>query len=201
MITVRVLVFNPFSENTYIASDDTGECIIIDPGCENNGEREELQSVLKKNGLKPVKIINTHCHIDHILGNAFVKDTFSRERFLALKPAVRWDLILLSKKGILSSLGHQSLIVCIYPDTHQEALHLSAVRKKLHLQVIPCFREVSEDLIFREVIITCWLNASGKNCLPWIRPLLYIPATGLKQQLQKNAGPIHFLFESIIQHI
>jgi len=77
MITVRVLVFNPFSENTYIASDDTGECIIIDPGCENDGEREELQSVLKKNGLKPVKIINTHCHIDHILGNAFVKDTFS----------------------------------------------------------------------------------------------------------------------------
>ena len=77
MINVRVLVFNPFGENTYIASDDTGECIIIDPGCENEGEREQLLSMLKKNGLKPVKIINTHCHIDHILGNAFVKDTFS----------------------------------------------------------------------------------------------------------------------------
>jgi glyoxylase-like metal-dependent hydrolase (beta-lactamase superfamily II) len=77
MIQVRILVFNPFSENTYIASDETGECVIIDPGCGTAGERKALESAIEKNRLKPVKIINTHCHIDHILGCAFVKSAYS----------------------------------------------------------------------------------------------------------------------------
>lgn len=77
MINVKVLVFNPFGENTYIAYDDTGECVIIDPGCETAAEQKELKEVLDKNNLRPVKIINTHCHIDHILGCAFVKNTYS----------------------------------------------------------------------------------------------------------------------------
>lgn len=77
MINVKVLVFNPFGENTYIASDDTGECVIIDPGCETAAEREELKAIVDRNRLRPVKIINTHCHIDHILGSAFVKKTYS----------------------------------------------------------------------------------------------------------------------------
>ena len=77
MITVKTLVFNPFRENTYIIFDDTRECIIIDPGCENAREQDELKSILQKYSLKPVMLINTHCHIDHILGNVFIKDTFS----------------------------------------------------------------------------------------------------------------------------
>jgi hydroxyacylglutathione hydrolase len=77
MINVRILVFNPFSENTYIASDDTGECVIIDPGCETPDEQEMLKSEIERNRLRPVKIINTHCHIDHILGCAFVKNIYS----------------------------------------------------------------------------------------------------------------------------
>jgi hydroxyacylglutathione hydrolase len=77
MINIKVLVFNPFGENTYIASDDTGECIIIDPGCETAAEREELKAIVDRNNLSPIKIINTHCHIDHILGSAYVKNTYS----------------------------------------------------------------------------------------------------------------------------
>jgi hydroxyacylglutathione hydrolase len=77
MIYVKVLVFNPFGENTYIASDDTGECVIIDPGCETAAEQEELKAIMERNRLRPVKIINTHCHIDHILGSAYVKNTYS----------------------------------------------------------------------------------------------------------------------------
>lgn len=77
MINIKILVFNPFCENTYIVSDETGECIIIDPGCESNREKEELRSEIVKSALKPVRLVNTHCHIDHILGNAFIKKTFS----------------------------------------------------------------------------------------------------------------------------
>jgi glyoxylase-like metal-dependent hydrolase (beta-lactamase superfamily II) len=77
MIHVKILVFNPFRENTYIVSDETGECIIVDPGCENKKENEQLRSEIISSGLKPVQILNTHCHIDHILGDAFVKGLFS----------------------------------------------------------------------------------------------------------------------------
>ena len=77
MVNVRILVFNPFRENSYIVSDDTDECIIIDPGCETAAERELLKSTVDRNRLRPVRIINTHCHIDHILGCAFVKNTYS----------------------------------------------------------------------------------------------------------------------------
>lgn len=77
MISVKIYVYNPFRENTYVVYDDTGECIIIDPGCENKKEKEQLRAEITSSGLKPVEIINTHCHIDHILGNAFIRETFS----------------------------------------------------------------------------------------------------------------------------
>ena len=76
MITIKRLEFNPFRENTYVISDDTGECIILDPGCQEPEERDILLEYIGKSQLKPVKIVNTHCHIDHILGVAFLHDQF-----------------------------------------------------------------------------------------------------------------------------
>ncbi len=76
MITIKHFSFNPFCENTYILSDESGECVIIDPGCHIPEEEEELRSYIKTNNLKPVKLLNTHCHIDHVFGNQFVADTW-----------------------------------------------------------------------------------------------------------------------------
>jgi hydroxyacylglutathione hydrolase len=76
MVTIKSFCFNPFSENTYILSDETGECIIIDPGCHIAEEEQELQSYIVKNKLRPVKLLNTHCHIDHVFGNPFVAETW-----------------------------------------------------------------------------------------------------------------------------
>jgi glyoxylase-like metal-dependent hydrolase (beta-lactamase superfamily II) len=76
MITIKRLEFNPFRENTYVVSDATGECLIIDPGCQEPEERDLLLAHFTQHGLKPVKIVNTHCHIDHILGVAFLHDQF-----------------------------------------------------------------------------------------------------------------------------
>ena len=72
MITIQGFTFNPFQENTYILFDETKECIIIDPGCSNKEEREEMVQFIKDEGLKPVKLLNTHCHIDHVFGNSFI---------------------------------------------------------------------------------------------------------------------------------
>jgi glyoxylase-like metal-dependent hydrolase (beta-lactamase superfamily II) len=76
MITVQSFTFNPFGENTFLLYDETLQCIIIDPGCSGTREENELKSFIEKNNLKPILLFNTHCHIDHILGNAFVHKTY-----------------------------------------------------------------------------------------------------------------------------
>jgi hydroxyacylglutathione hydrolase len=73
MIQVKNFTFNPFSENTYVLSDHTGETIIVDPGCHNRSELSELYQYIEDNGLKPIGIMNTHAHIDHVLGVEAVK--------------------------------------------------------------------------------------------------------------------------------
>lgn len=76
MLKIHKLTFNPFMENTYVVSDETKDCLIIDPGCCNAKEQNELLNTISSFGLKPVKLLNTHCHVDHIPGNKFVFDKF-----------------------------------------------------------------------------------------------------------------------------
>ena len=75
-MNVASFVFNAFQENSYILFDDTKEAIIIDPGCNSPEEQQELSNFIKANGLKPVQLINTHCHIDHVLGNKYVSEKY-----------------------------------------------------------------------------------------------------------------------------
>jgi glyoxylase-like metal-dependent hydrolase (beta-lactamase superfamily II) len=77
MAKVKTFTFSPFSENTYVVSDPKGNCVIIDPGCYDRNEQQELMDYLKSGNLKPAFILNTHCHIDHIFGNAFLKRTLN----------------------------------------------------------------------------------------------------------------------------
>ncbi|HRQ29804.1 MAG TPA: MBL fold metallo-hydrolase [Saprospiraceae bacterium] len=69
-------IFNAFAENTYLLFDETKECVIIDPGCNNEFEESSLIKFIRNQGLKPVKLINTHFHIDHVLGNHFISSQF-----------------------------------------------------------------------------------------------------------------------------
>lgn len=79
MAEVLSFTYNPFSENTYVIYDDTKECVIFDPGCYTSAERNVFQAKIEELGLKPVRLINTHCHIDHVFGNAFVNRTYGLE--------------------------------------------------------------------------------------------------------------------------
>lgn len=76
MITVQSFVFNPFQENTFVLYDETKECVVIDPGCFENEEKQQLCDFIESNGLKPMRLLNTHCHIDHVIGNLFVAGTY-----------------------------------------------------------------------------------------------------------------------------
>lgn len=77
MLKVETLVFNPFQENTYLVYDDSGEALIIDPGCHNASEQKWLSQKINSLKLKPVRLINTHCHIDHVLGNRYVAEQYN----------------------------------------------------------------------------------------------------------------------------
>jgi hydroxyacylglutathione hydrolase len=68
--------FNPFQENTYLVWDDAKQCAVIDPGCYDQWERDELDDFIKKMGLTPIKLLNTHCHVDHVLGNRHVAQRY-----------------------------------------------------------------------------------------------------------------------------
>jgi len=72
MIKIKRFSYNLFQTNTYVLYDETNECIIIDAGMEGPMEEKEIENYITANHLKPVLLVNTHGHIDHILGNNFM---------------------------------------------------------------------------------------------------------------------------------
>lgn len=79
MARVVKFTFNPFQENTYLVTDDSKECIVFDPGCLQAAEKQELAQYIEQEKLKVVRLINTHCHLDHVFGNHFIKEKYQVE--------------------------------------------------------------------------------------------------------------------------
>ncbi|MBK6782717.1 MAG: MBL fold metallo-hydrolase [Saprospiraceae bacterium] len=77
MMLIKTFTFNDFYENTYLVYDNSKECAIIDPGCNTKTERDELINFIEDHKLKPVLLLNTHCHIDHILGNLYISSKYN----------------------------------------------------------------------------------------------------------------------------
>lgn len=73
---IHRLVFSPIEVNTYIVADSSGDCAIIDCGCYDKREFGQLKSFLAEKNLRPVKLLNTHMHLDHLFGNHFVMKDF-----------------------------------------------------------------------------------------------------------------------------
>lgn len=94
MASIRFFANNPFQENTYIVYDESGECAVIDPGMETASEQNAVTNFIRGYQLKPVLLLNTHCHIDHVLGNRYVFDMYG------LKPRFhQGELPLLEQMG------------------------------------------------------------------------------------------------------
>lgn len=100
MLQIQRFEFNPFQENTYVLYDETGDAIIIDPGFSTEEEKKQFQQFIDEKKLKPLYLLNTHCHIDHILGNQYVYDT--------------WQLPLHIHKGELPVLGSGPRVAEMY---------------------------------------------------------------------------------------
>lgn len=79
MLHIKSFTFNPFQENTYLLYDDNGSGTLIDPGCFDLAERKQLLDFVTEKKIRISQVLNTHCHIDHVLGNAWAKKTFGVE--------------------------------------------------------------------------------------------------------------------------
>ncbi|MBK3516943.1 MBL fold metallo-hydrolase [Carboxylicivirga marina] len=74
---IDIIPINPWQENTYILSDETKECVIVDPGCLSPEERESVAQFIEDKGYKPVRLLQTHMHLDHVFGSKFIADKYN----------------------------------------------------------------------------------------------------------------------------
>ncbi|MDR2814984.1 MAG: MBL fold metallo-hydrolase [Prevotellaceae bacterium] len=79
---VKTFVFNSFRVNTYVAWDESGECIFIDAGCYTEREQDRVEKFVAAQNLRPVALVNTHAHVDHIVGNAFLCKRYGIDSYL-----------------------------------------------------------------------------------------------------------------------
>ena len=77
MINIEQFVFNPFQVNCYVLYKQSGDCIIVDPSLSDQSEQDLFTRFIESKSLKPLMIINTHGHVDHVAGIEFLKDKYS----------------------------------------------------------------------------------------------------------------------------
>jgi hydroxyacylglutathione hydrolase len=161
MIHVQQFVFNEFQENTYVLYDESKECIIIDPGCHLNTEQKQLTDFITNNMLVPVKLVNTHCHIDHVLGNSFVAKKYDltlylhKDELITYKETGRWaqlfglvveeipDKQVFIKEGDQITFGNSTLDILFTPGHSIASLTFYNKQEKL---------AIAGDVLFMESI-------------------------------------------------
>ncbi|MDP4239174.1 MAG: MBL fold metallo-hydrolase [Bacteroidota bacterium] len=73
---IKTFTFNPIQENTYLVYDETNEAVVIDAGCVSDIEKRALKNYIEENHLILKRVLNTHLHFDHQLGNKFLYTTY-----------------------------------------------------------------------------------------------------------------------------
>ena len=167
MLTIKSFEFSPIQENTYILYNEFNECIIIDPGCYFDAEKEELVAFLSNNNLTPKMLLNTHCHLDHVFGNKFISEKYdltlhlheNEKAVLAFAPTsgLMYDMPFdnysgefnLLNEGDSISLGQDELKVLLVPGHSPGSLAFYSDRNKF---------VISGDALFR--------NSIGRTDLP-----------------------------------
>lgn len=157
----KAFQFNVFTENTYILYNSQKEAAIIDPGCSAPEEYKQMADFIKKEGLKPILLLNTHCHIDHILGNHFVYKEYG------LAPLMhKSDLFLLHKLVEIAAFYGMEAIPSPEPlrfiEEHEKIMlgdiKLEVIFAPGHSPGSVCFYNAEEkklwggDVLFRESI-------------------------------------------------
>lgn len=184
MLTIKKLPFNPLQENTYVVYNEHSDCLIVDPGCYFENERNELKRFIDQNRLSPKYLLNTHGHFDHVFGDLFVFNTWGLKPHLheaekpvferALTASMRWDMSFEPYTGDLIflreydtiRLGEDELTVLFTPG-HSPG-HISYYCKEQNFIL-------SGDVLFRDSIGRTDLPGGDFNQLAEsIRTRLYV---------------------------
>ena len=114
MIQIKKFTFNLFAENTFVLWDDESkESAIVDPGCSDSSEEDVLESFITEYNLEVKYLINTHCHIDHILGCEFVKKKFNPIYYVP-----ELDIPLIHNAKMQASFVGMEFSIAVLPDEY-----------------------------------------------------------------------------------
>ena len=91
MVHIEHFTFNAFQTCCSLVWDDIGFCAVVDPGCFSTSEKEELTSFISKKGLRPVCIMLTHGHFDHIYGLADLIKTYNIPVYMDMKETYSFE--------------------------------------------------------------------------------------------------------------
>ena len=86
MIHIEQFIFNPFQENCFLVWDNDGHCAVVDPGY-TDAEKKDIVAFIEAKNLKPVCILLTHAHFDHIYGVADFARTYNVPVYMSAKEA------------------------------------------------------------------------------------------------------------------
>lgn len=161
MIKVKQFTFSPVQENTYVLYNEQNKAIIIDAGCYFSAEQETLKDFINDTQLEPIRLLNTHCHLDHVFGNKWVSETWNlelwlhagEEQMLQLAPlsGEKWGLPFQNYRGPLHFLeegdtiilGDDELSVILTPGHSPASICFYCEKQKIL---------IGGDVLFRESI-------------------------------------------------
>ena len=167
MLQIKSFEFSPIQENTYLLYNELNDCIIIDPGCYFDAEKEELVAFIHDHNLKPVMLLNTHCHLDHVFGNKMLAEKYGltlhihekEKAVLAFAPTsgLMYDMpfdnytgdINLLNEGEIIKLGNDELKILLTPGHSPGSLSFYCAKNKF---------VISGDALFK--------NSVGRSDLP-----------------------------------
>jgi len=171
MITIQSFCFSAFQENTYVLYNELNEAIIIDPGCYTRIEEKILSDFIRKENLKPVLLLNTHCHLDHVFGNNYVSETYgltahihpNEQIVLDRLPeaAAKWGAPTEAYKGAIQYIEHGEII----PFGNEQ---FKVLLTPGHSPGSVCFYHVEQDFMIGGDLI--FKDGVGRTDLPGANP-------------------------------
>lgn len=106
MMNVRTIVVGKLMTNCYVVINEH-EAVIIDPG----GNAEKISGFLDENRIKPVAIMLTHSHFDHVLAVSELVQKYNIPLVASDK-----ERRLLENKEKVAARPYMSVPICLTPD-------------------------------------------------------------------------------------
>mgnify|MGYP003495806903 CR=1 FL=1 len=115
---IKQFVCNMLQENTWVVSDDSGECVIIDCGAYYEDERKAIVEYIDSHALKPVRLVATHGHLDHNFGNATIYSHYGLKPEVASGDSSMMEHLDVKfgfhELRVIETPGHSKGSVCFY---------------------------------------------------------------------------------------